>query len=123
MMGPRGRSRSNDGFNLVFGGRESWHGAHDAARRCIIQATFAWRHSMNPEHDPLPGVTDDPVLRFILEGRAANLHDAEELYLDESLDEIFALIASPLSNDELERHPLMRLLAAHGMRGWEDSLL
>ena len=42
---------------------------------------------MNPEYDPIPGVTDDPVLRLILEGRAANLHDAEELYLDESLDE------------------------------------
>lgn len=78
---------------------------------------------MNPELDPIPGVTDDPVLRHILEGRAASLHDAEELYLNESLDEIFALIASPLSNDELERHPLMQLLAAHGTRGWEDSLL
>lgn len=73
--------------------------------------------------EDIPGVTDDPVLRLILEGRAANLHDAEELYLDASLDEISALIANPVDNDELLRHPLMRLLAAHGMRGWEDSLL
>lgn len=78
---------------------------------------------MTPEHDPIPGVVDDPVLRLILQGRADHLHDAEELYLNESLDEIWALIASPLDNESLERHPLMRLLAAHGMRGWEDSLL
>lgn len=78
---------------------------------------------MSSSGDHVPGVTDDPVLRLILNGRATNLHDAEEIYLNESLDEIFSLIASPLSNDELERHPLMRLLAAHGMRGWEDSLL
>lgn len=78
---------------------------------------------MPHEDNASPGVTDDPVLRIILSGRATNLHDAEELYLDESLDEIMALIASPLDNDALGRHPLMRLLAAHGMRGWEDSLL
>lgn len=78
---------------------------------------------MIPENDEIPGVTDDPVLRLILCGRAANLHEAEEMYLNESLDEIFALIASPLDNDALARHPLMRLLAAHGNRGWEDSLL
>lgn len=76
-----------------------------------------------PAHEHIPGVTDDPVLSLILNGRASNLHDAEELYLDESLDEISALIASPLDNEDLVRHPLMRLLAAHGMRGWEDSLL
>jgi hypothetical protein len=45
------------------------------------------------EHDEIPGVTDDPVLRLILSGRAANLNEAEEIYLDESLDEIMALIA------------------------------
>lgn len=73
--------------------------------------------------DFIPGVTDDPVLKHILEGRATNLHEAEELYLDESLDEIFALVASPLDNESLARHPLMRLLAAHRSRGWEDSLL
>lgn len=71
----------------------------------------------------IPGVTDDPVLRLLLEGRAKNLHEAEELYLDESLDEIFAIIAGPLDDESLARHPLMRLLAAHRSRGWEDSLL
>lgn len=73
------------------------------------------------EETTIPGVTDDPVLRLILEGRATNLHEAEELYLDASLPEIFALIGSPLDNESFVRHPLMRLLAAHGSRGWEDS--
>lgn len=78
---------------------------------------------MAPENEPIPGVTDDPVLRLILDGRADTLHDAEELYLDASLAEISRLIASPLDDETLLRHPLMRLLAAHGCRGWEDSLL
>ncbi|MBX9582230.1 MAG: hypothetical protein K2X87_18145 [Gemmataceae bacterium] len=78
---------------------------------------------MTPEHEHIPGVTDDPVLRLILVGRASTLHDAEELYLDGSLDDISRLIASPLDDDALLRHPLMQLLAAHGGRGWEDSLL
>lgn len=77
--------------------------------------------SAEPEH--IPGVTDDPVLRLILDGRAASLHEAEELYLDSSLDEISRLVAGPLDNDALLRHPLIRLLAAHRSRGWEDSLL
>ena len=78
---------------------------------------------MNSEHDHVPGVSDDPVLRLILDGRAANLHEAEDLYLDESRADILAIIAGPLDNEALARHPLMRLLAAHGSRGWEDSLL
>jgi hypothetical protein len=74
-----------------------------------------------PEH--IPGITDDPVLRLIFEGRAFAIHEAEEIYLDESLDEISRLIASPLDNDALLRHSLIQLLAAHGTRGWEDSVL
>ena len=50
---------------------------------------------MSSSGDHVPGVTDDPVLRLILNGRATNLHDAEKIYLNESLDEIFSLIASP----------------------------
>lgn len=69
------------------------------------------------------GVTDDPVLQLILSGRVMNLDEAEELYLDESLPFIMELIGSPLSNVELERHPLMVLLRKRGMRGREDSLL
>ena len=77
--------------------------------------------TLEPEH--IPGVTDDPVLRLLLDGRAENLHDAEELFLDASLADIARLIASPIDNEALLRHPLMRLLASHGGRGWEDSLL
>jgi hypothetical protein len=70
-----------------------------------------------------PEVTDDPVLHLILTGEARNLDEAEELYLDRSLPQIMELIGSPLSNQDLERHPLMQLLLRRGMRGWEDSLL
>lgn len=78
---------------------------------------------MAPDHDHIPEITDDPVLLLILDGRADNLHDAEEMFLDASLDEIFRLIDSPIDNETLFRHPLMQLLASHGSRGWEDSLL
>jgi hypothetical protein len=78
---------------------------------------------MAVEVEPVPGVTDDPVLRLILSGRARNLDEAEELFLDGSLPAILELIGSPLSNAELERHPLLVLLRARGMRGREDSLL
>jgi hypothetical protein len=78
---------------------------------------------MANEADHVPGLTDDPVLRLILSGRAKNLDEAEELFLDESLPEILQLIGSPLTNDELERHPLMQLLRSRGMPGREDSVL
>lgn len=78
---------------------------------------------MATKSEHVPGVTDDPVLQLILSGRAKDLDEAEELFLDESLPAIVALIGSPLSNDELERHPLMVLLRSRGMRGREDSLL
>ena len=79
--------------------------------------------TMNTNPADIPGITDDPVLRLILEGRAANLYEAEEIYLNESLDEIIRLIGSPIDNETLLKNPLMQLLAAHGTRGWEDSLL
>jgi hypothetical protein len=76
------------------------------------------------ESESIPGVTDDPVLALILiTGRAKNLDEAEELHLDHSLPAIIELIGSSLSNDELERHPLLALLRSRGMRGREDSLL
>jgi hypothetical protein len=81
------------------------------------------RTVMPIEIEPIPGVTDDPVIQLILSGRAQTFEEAEELYLKESLPAIVELIGSPLSNEELEKHPLMRLLRSHGMRGREDSLL
>jgi hypothetical protein len=73
--------------------------------------------------EAIPGVTDDPVLSFLLSGAARTLHEAEEKYLDASFAEVIRLAGSGLSNDELAGHPLYRLLLAHGSRGWEDSLL
>jgi hypothetical protein len=78
---------------------------------------------MAPQHDDIPGVTDDPVLRLILAGRARSLDEAEEIYLDESLPEVLELLRQPIPDEELARHPLMRLLRVRGSRGWEDSLL
>jgi hypothetical protein len=78
---------------------------------------------MAVEIEPIPGVTDDPVLQLILSGCATSLDEAEELFLDESLPAILDLIGSPLGNPELERHPLLVLLRSRGMRGREDSLL
>ena len=78
---------------------------------------------MTSRTESIPGITDDPVLNLIFTGRAKNLDEAEELFLDESMPAILELLGSCLSNEELERHPLMALLRQRGMRGREDSLL
>jgi len=78
---------------------------------------------MEPQHDDIPGVTDDPVLRLILAGKARNLDEAEEMYLDESLPQVLELLRNPSTDDELARHPLLTLLRVRGSRGREDSLL
>ncbi|MBI1901039.1 MAG: hypothetical protein HYS13_08005 [Planctomycetia bacterium] len=67
--------------------------------------------------------TGDPVGDILLRGEAETLHEAEEKYLDASMPEIIRLMGSDLSNEELERHPLIQLVLSHGSRGWEDSLL
>ena len=54
---------------------------------------------MSFDSETIPGVTDDPVLRLILVGRASTLHDAEGWHLDGALDDISRLIASPLDDD------------------------
>ena len=78
---------------------------------------------MAVEIEPIPGVTDDPVLQLILSGQARSLDEAEERFLDESLPVIMELIGSSLRNDELENHPLLALLRSRGMRGRDDSIL
>jgi hypothetical protein len=78
---------------------------------------------METEHEEVPGVTDDPVLRLILDGRARTLDEAEELYLDESLPLVLELLRKPILDEELADHPLMTLLRVRGSRGREDSLL
>jgi hypothetical protein len=74
-------------------------------------------NAANPD-DPLA----DPVLQLIATGRARSLDEAEEIYLDQSMPEVLALIGSSLSSDDLMRHPLMQLLLRRGMRGREDSI-
>ena len=78
---------------------------------------------MHPTYDPIPGITDDPVIRLLLSGEAKTLYEAEEKYLDSAMPEILELLASPLSDEELARHPLLQMIRAHGSRGWEDSIL
>jgi hypothetical protein len=78
---------------------------------------------MNSTPTPIPGVTDDPVIRLLLSGEAKTLHEAEEKYLDSAMPEILELFGSSMTREELLRHPLLQLLHAHGSRGWEDSIL
>ena len=78
---------------------------------------------MEPLHDDILGVTDDPVLRLILAGKARGLDEAEEMYLDESLPQVLELLRKPIADEELAQHPLLRLLRLRGSRGREDSLL
>ncbi len=78
---------------------------------------------METRKEEIPGVTDDPVLRLILDGRARTLDEAEEIYLDESLPDVLELLRKPIPDEELADHPLMTLLRVRGSRGREDSLL
>jgi hypothetical protein len=71
----------------------------------------------------IPEIDDDPIIRLLWSGEAADLHEAEQLYLDRSLPEMLRLIGSDLSNEALAAHPLFLLLRSHGSWGWEDSLL
>jgi hypothetical protein len=65
---------------------------------------------------------DDPVVALLLAGKASTAEEAEELYLERSLDEVVRLVESDLSDAEFRRHPLIQLLLARGSRGFEDSL-
>jgi hypothetical protein len=78
---------------------------------------------MDREHEAIPGVTDDPVLLFLLAGKARTLDEAEEMYLDVSIPEVLELLRQPMPDEQLARHPLMTLLRVRGSRSREDSLL
>lgn len=78
---------------------------------------------MSRSDDPPSDLDHDPIFQLLVSGQARNLREAEELYLDAALPEALALLAGPLSDDELARHPLMIMYRTHGSRGWEDSLL
>ena len=77
-----------------------------------------------PDSDSiLPELDSDPVLHLLLTGQAQTAAEAEEMYLNASLPEVIRLLESPLSDEELGRHPLLVMYRQHGSRGWEDSLL
>lgn len=67
-------------------------------------------------------ILDDPIAQILLRGEASNPSQAERRYLEEHLDDVLALVQSPLTDEEFRRHPLIRMLFSHGSRGWEDSL-
>jgi hypothetical protein len=79
--------------------------------------------SDSAELSDLPGAVGDPVDRLLLTGRARTVHEAEEMYLDSAYPQVLALLAGPLSDEELGRHPLLVLYRSHGSRPREDSLL
>lgn len=77
---------------------------------------------MIPEPEDITRISNDPVAQLLLRGEAETLREAEELYLDSCLPEVVRLLQSGLSDEELGRHPLMRMLRAHGSRGWEEAI-
>jgi chorismate-pyruvate lyase len=74
-----------------------------------------------PTQEEITRLTSDPVGQLLLSGRAETLREAEELYLDACLPEVISLLDSELSDEELGRHPLMRMLRSHGSRAWEEA--
>lgn len=77
---------------------------------------------MTPERDDITRLSSDPVVQLLLAGKAETLREAEDLYLDSCLPEVVRLLQSGLSAEFLVRHPLMRMLRAHGSRGWEEAV-
>jgi hypothetical protein len=77
---------------------------------------------MAPERDDITHLSNDPVARLLLRGEAETVREAEERYLDSCLPEVIRLLQSGLSDEELGRHLLMRMLRAHGSRGWEEAV-
>lgn len=67
-------------------------------------------------------ILEDPVAQLLISGEAVTASEAERIYLEQHVDEILHLVASPMSEDEFRRHPLIMTLFSHGSRGWEDSL-
>ncbi len=77
---------------------------------------------MAPERDDITRLSNDPIAQLLLRGEAETVREAEELYLDSCLPEVVRLLQSGLSDEELGRHPLMRMLRSHGSRGWEEAV-
>ena len=77
---------------------------------------------MTPESNDITRLSNDPIAQLLLRGEAETLREAEESYLDSCLPEVVRLLESGLSDEELGRHPLMRMLRSHGSRGWEETV-
>jgi hypothetical protein len=78
---------------------------------------------MADEIEHIPGITDDPVLRLVFTGQAETVEQAEEMYLESMHSELMDLLSGPLTNAELERHPLIVMLRRRAPRGWDESIL
>ena len=85
--------------------------------------TYFWRRFMSTGEPKMLELEEDPIFHLLLSGQARTVAEAEEMYLNASLPEVIELLQSPLSNEELGRHPLLVMFRRHGSRGWEDSLL
>lgn len=77
---------------------------------------------MTLESHDLGNLTSDAVSELLFRGDAGTVREAEEFYLDHSIPEVLRLLKSGLSDEELDRHPLMRMLRSHGSRGWEEAV-
>jgi hypothetical protein len=93
----------------------------------VLHGTFRGRiteggHPMALQNEDISGLTNDPVARLILSGKAETLREAEELYLDSCLPEVIRLLEGPLSDEESGRLPLMVMLRSHGSRSWEEPV-
>lgn len=62
------------------------------------------------EKTGVPQIDDDPVIWLLWTGQAKTLHEAEEMYLDASLPEVYRLLASDIPDDELVKHPLLVMM-------------
>ena len=78
---------------------------------------------MEHQHDDIPGVTDDPIIRRLYRGAAHTLHEAEEQYLDAAIPDIPGLrAAKPLTHVqalELDRLPRHLIVLGGGYVGLE----
>jgi hypothetical protein len=79
--------------------------------------------SGGPNNPPGMSSPEMVFLHVILEGKAKDLDEAEELYPDQSLPEVLERLRQPIPDEELARHPLMTLVRVPGSRGCEDSVL
>jgi hypothetical protein len=65
---------------------------------------------------------DEAIAELLLAGTAQSVAAAEEIYLNNHLDDVLKLVSSDLSEAEFRCHPLISLLISHGSRGWDDAL-